>query len=82
MQEMQNLSPSEKEAILLGEEYEPLEAPEAVASLPECLEVPEPMEPTNWINDQITCAPSSPTPYPATALPGKQRNSSTGLKLT
>ena len=54
----------EEEAIFLGEEPELLEAPEAAAFLPECLEIPGPTEPTKQINDPTTPALPSTTPQP------------------
>ena len=70
----------EEEAILLGEELEPLKAPEAAVSLPECLETPEPVEPTKQINALNTLHPLHQNP--AVTLPGKERNPSEVLRLT
>ena len=54
----------EEETTLLGEEQELPEAPEATASLQECLETPEPKEPTKQIDTSSTPTPSSPTSKP------------------
>ena len=50
----------EEEATLLGEEQGPMEAPEATASLQECLGTPEHKEPTKWMDIWGTPAPSKP----------------------
>ena len=55
----------EEESVLLGEELELSEAPEAAASLPEHLEIPKPMEPTQQINPLSTSASPSPTSKPS-----------------
>ena len=65
----------EEEAILLGEELEPPEAQEAASYHPEHLEIPEPAEPTEWINPLSTPASSSPTPKPCCCPSQKTKKS-------
>ena len=55
----------EEEVLLLDEEIELPEAPEAAAFLPECPAIPDPMESTEQINSPSTSAPPSPMPKPS-----------------
>ena len=71
----------EEEAVPLGEEPESLETPMATYLL-ECPEIPEPPEPSVWIDAQLAesteqtyaLTTSSPNSNPPTTLPGRQRN--------
>ena len=51
----------EEEAILLGKE---VELPEAPGSLPECMEIPEPVQPTKQTDAPSPSPPPSPLPQP------------------
>ena len=81
-QECETSPTLEEEATLLDKEHEPLEAPEAAASLLECLEIPRPAEPMEQMNAPTTSAPLSSMSNPATTLSKKQRNHNEGLRPT
>ena len=68
-----------EEATLLGEELWTPDAPEATASLQECLEFPEPEEPIKQIGALSTPAPSSPNSKPQHEPPQKTKDPSKGL---
>ena len=69
----------EEEATLLGEELEPLEAPEVTAFLQEYPETPKPEEPTEWIDTHTYPCSFPLLQNPAAILHRKQRNHDKGL---